>query len=174
MSLQIGQHAPDFTLDAVVGKEFKKVSLKDYKGKWVVLFFYPLDFTFICPTEILEFSKRAGEFGKLGAQILGGSIDSKFSHLAWVNKDLGELGFPLFADITKQVSRAYDVLDEDAGIAFRATIIIDPEGKVQYILKHTTGIGRSVDETVRSLQALQSGELCPVGWKPGEKTLGKR
>ena len=174
MALQIGQTAPGFTLEAVVGKEFKKVSLADYKGKWVVLFFYPLDFTFVCPTEIQEFSKRSGEFKKAGAQILGASIDSHFTHLAWINNGLGELTFPLLADLTKQVSRAYDVLNEDTGHTFRGTYLIDPEGKVQYILKHATGIGRSVDEILRSLQALQTGELCPVGWKPGDKTLTKK
>ena len=174
MSLQIGQTAPAFTVDAVVGKDFKKVSLSDYKGKWIVLFFYPLDFTFVCPTEIQEFSRRADEFAKLGCQILGASIDSQHTHLAWVNNGLGELKFPLLADLTKNLSRAYDILDEEAGHTFRGTYIIDPDGKVQYILKHKNSIGRSVDEVLRSLQALQSGELCPVDWKPGQATLSKK
>lgn len=173
MSLQIGHAAPDFTAEAVVGKDFKKVSLKDYKGKWVCLFFYPLDFTFVCPTEIQEFSRRADDFAKANCQVLGASIDSKFTHLAWINNGLGELKFPLVADLTKQISRAFDVLDEENGHTFRGTYLIDPEGKVQFILKHSTGIGRSVEEILRSLQALQTGELCPVEWKPGQKTLSK-
>jgi alkyl hydroperoxide reductase subunit AhpC len=171
MSLQIGQKAPDFTLDAVVGKDFKKVSLSDYKGKWVCLFFYPLDFTFVCPTEIQEFSRRADEFKKEGCELIGGSIDSKFTHLAWINNGLGDLNFPLVADLTKNVSRAYDILDEENGHTFRATFLIDPDGNVQYMLKHSNSVGRSVDEIIRSLQALKTGELCPVGWKPGDKTL---
>lgn len=171
MSLQVGQPAPQFSAKAVVGKDFKKVSLADYKGKWVVLFFYPLDFTFVCPTEIQEFSRRADDFTKAGAQILGASIDSEHTHLAWINNGLGELKFPLVADLTKQIGRAYDVLDEESGHTFRGTFIIDPEGKVQYALKHANGIGRSVDETLRSLQALQTGELCPVDWKPGQAVL---
>ena len=171
MALQIGQTAPSFDLEGVVGKEFKKVKLEDYKGKWVVLFFYPLDFTFVCPTEIQEFSKRHAEFEKLDAQVLGASVDSKFSHLAWINSELGELNYPLLSDITKQVSRAYDVLDEEGGVSFRGTFIIDPEGNLRYALKHDNSIGRSVEELLRSLQALQSGELCPAEWKPGGEFL---
>jgi peroxiredoxin 2/4 len=171
MALQIGQQAPGFELDAVVGKDFKKVKLSDYKGKWVVLFFYPLDFTFVCPTEITEFSKRNADFEKAGAQVLGASVDSKFSHLAWINNGLGEISFPLLADLTKQVSRAYDILDEENGITFRGTYIIDPDGKLRFALKHDNAIGRSVEEMLRNLQALQSGELCPAEWKPGQPHL---
>ena len=171
MALQIGQTAPSFELEGVVNKEFKKVKLEDYKGKWVVLFFYPLDFTFVCPTEIQEFSKRHSEFEKLDAQVLGASVDSKFSHLAWINSDLGDLNYPLLSDITKHVARAYDVLDEVGGVSFRGTFIIDPEGNLVYALKHDNSIGRSVTELLRSLQALQSGELCPAEWKPGEDFL---
>ena len=172
MSIKVGQNAPEFTLQGVVGDKFKDVCLDEFKGKWVVLFFYPLDFTFICPTEITEFSKRDSEFKALNAQILGVSIDSVFSHKAWL-KDLGNLNYPLLSDITKEVSRKYGVLLEDKGIALRGTFIIDPEGKLRYQLVHDLGIGRSVEEILRVLRALQTGELCPVEWKPGKRTLGK-
>jgi len=169
--VQVGQSAPDFELEAVLGKEFKKISLKDYRGKWVVLFFYPLDFTFVCPTEITAFSKRIKEFEAAGAVILGGSIDSKFSHLGWIEHGLGQISYPLFSDITKEVSRAYGILMEDAGIALRGLFIINPQGIIQYQLVHDLSVGRSVDETLRVLKALQTGENCPIDWKPGEATL---
>ena len=172
MSTKVGQNAPEFTLQGVAGDKFKDVCLDEYKGKWVVLFFYPLDFTFICPTEITEFSKRDSEFKSMNAQVLGVSIDSVFSHNAWL-KELGNLNYPLLSDITKEVSRKYGVLLEDKGIALRGTFIIDPEGKLRYQLVHDLGIGRSVEEILRVLGALQTGELCPVEWKPGKKTLGK-
>ena len=172
MSIKIGQNAPEFTLQGVVGDKFKDVCLDEFKGKWVVLFFYPLDFTFICPTEITEFSKRDSEFKQLNAQVLGVSIDSVFSHKAWL-KELGNLNYPLLSDITKEVSRKYGVLLEEKGIALRGTFIIDPDGKLRYQLIHDLGIGRSIEEILRVLRALQTGELCPVEWKPGKKTLGK-
>jgi alkyl hydroperoxide reductase subunit AhpC len=171
MSVQVGQQAPYFQLETVVGKEFKKVSLEDYRGKWLVFFFYPLDFTFVCPTEIKGFSERLGDFKSANAEILGGSIDSKYSHLGWIENGLGEIKYPLFSDITKDVSRAYGVLQEDKGIALRGLFIIDPDGIVQYQLVHNLSVGRSVEETLRVLKALQTGENCPVNWKPGEKTL---
>ena len=167
----IGHAAPDFSMEGVVkGGEFKNINLKDYKGKWVVLFFYPLDFTFICPTEILEFSRRHNEFEAVNTQVLGVSIDSKFSHKAWL-KELGDLNYPLLSDITKSASRNYDVLLEEDGVALRGTFIIDPDGKVQYELRHGLSVGRSVTETLRVLDAIQSGGLCPVEWKKGDKTL---
>ena len=172
MSMKIGQNAPEFTMQGVVGDKFKDVCLDEFKGKWVVLFFYPLDFTFICPTEITEFSKRDSEFKALNAQVLGVSIDSVFSHKAWL-KELGNLNYPLLSDITKEVSRKYGVLLEEKGIALRGTFIIDPDGKLRYQLIHDLGIGRSIEEILRVLRALQTGELCPVEWKPGKKTLGK-
>ncbi len=173
MFVQVGKPAPGFTLDALVGQDFKKISLSDYKDKkWVILFFYPLDFTFVCPTEILEFSKRANEFEEMNAVILGASIDSIYSHKAWT-KELGELSYPLLSDITQEVARTYGVLIEEKGHALRGLYIIDPEGTLRYELVHDLSVGRSVDETLRVLKALQSGELCPVGWKPGQKTLGK-
>jgi peroxiredoxin 2/4 len=172
--LMVGQKAPEFTLEGVVGKgDFKQINLGDYKGKWVVLFFYPLDFTFVCPTEITEFSKRTEEFQKMNAVVLGCSTDSKFSHKAWINGGLGEIRYPLLADMNRDVSRKYGALIEEKGHTTRATFIIDPEGTLQYALYHNTQVGRSVGETLRVMEALQTGEKCPVDWKKGEKTLGK-
>ena len=170
--IQVGQPAPDFELEGVMGREFTKVSLSDYKGKWVVLFFYPLDFTFVCPTEIKEFTKRHKEIKALNGQVLGASVDSKYSHLAWVD-DIGEQAYPLLSDLTKDVSLDYEVLDEDQGFAQRGTFIIDPEGIVRWLVVSDANVGRSVEETIRVLKALQTGELCPVEWEPGEETLGK-
>ncbi len=173
MYLQVGLPAPKFSLEALVKDNFEKVSLDDYKGKWVVFFFYPLDFTFVCPTEILEFSKRIEEFKKLNAVVLGCSIDSVYSHKAWT-KELGELSYPLLSDITRDTSRDYGILIEEKGMALRGLYIIDDEGVLRYQVVHDVNVGRSVDETLRVLQALQSGELCQVGWKPGQKTLSAK
>ncbi len=171
---QVGKPAPDFTLDAVVNKEFKEIHLADYRGKWVVLFFYPLDFTFVCPTEITGFNKALDDFRKLNAEVRGASVDSKYSHLAWIKRgDLGDLRFPLLADFRKVVAARYGILDEKVGVALRGLFIIDPDGNLQYELVHNLSVGRSVEETLRVLEALQTGELCPLGWKPGQKTLGK-
>jgi len=170
----IGEPAPNFTLDAVVGSEFKIVSLADYRGKWVVLFFYPLDFTFVCPTEIRGFNEKLDAFNKLNAVVLGASVDSQYSHLAWIKRgDLGDLKFPLLSDFKKEVAKRYGILDEKEGVALRGLFIIDPEGVLQYQLVHNLSVGRSVEETLRVLEALQTGELCPLGWHPGQKTLGK-
>lgn len=169
----VGKKAPDFTTEAVIGDgEYKKVSLSDYNGKWVVLFFYPADFTFICPTEIQEFSKRDEEFKKMNAVILGCSTDSKHSHKAWINSGLGRLNHPLLADFNKTIARDYDCLETN-GEAQRATFIIDPNGIVQSATYNADLLGRSVSETLRLVQAAQTGERCPVEWKPGAKTLGK-
>jgi len=171
---KVGEPAPDFTLEAVVGKEFKKVSLTDYRGKWVVFFFYPLDFTFVCPTEIKGFNQALDSFNKLNAVVLGGSVDSKFSHLAWIKRgDLGDLNYPLLSDFKKEVAGRYGILDEKEGAALRGLFIIDPDGILQYQLVHNLSVGRSVEETLRVLEALQTGELCPLGWHKGDKTLGK-
>ena len=170
---QVGEFAPDFCTEALMPDgTFGEISLEDYQNKWVVLFFYPLDFTFVCPTEILEFSKRHKEFEKLDTQVLGISTDSIYSHQAWCNGDLGKLNYPLLSDITKDISYEYEVLLEEKGIALRGTFIIDPEGVIRIKVVHDLDIGRSVDETLRVLTALQTGELCPVGWKKGKKTLG--
>lgn len=174
----VGKPAPDFELESTKNLETldEKVRLSDYKGKWLILFFYPLDFTFVCPTEITALSDRYQEFADLNADILGVSTDSKYSHRAWIktprdDNGLGNINFPLGADTTHKVSRDYGVLIEDEGIALRGLFIIDPEGIVRYQVVTDNNIGRSVDETLRVLQALQTGGLCPSDWKPGQKTL---
>ncbi len=168
------EKAPAFRAKAVVGKgEVVDVSLADYRGKWVVLFFYPLDFTTVCPTEIVEFSRRHREFEALDAQVLACSVDSQHSHRAWIQKDLKEVTFPLVADLTKEIARSFGALIEGQGFATRATYIIDPEGVVQYAAYHNTRVGRSVSETLRVLEALRTGEKCPAEWNKGQKTLGK-
>ncbi|MEI7512228.1 MAG: peroxiredoxin [Candidatus Uhrbacteria bacterium] len=170
----VGKPAPDFTLEGYASDDsMKNYSLKDYKGKWVVLFFYPLDFTFICPTEITEYSTNSPAFSALNAVVFGASTDSCHSHKAWCEQTLGKLAFPLLADMTHEVSRAYNVLIEEKGIALRGTFIIDPEGILRYALCHDNSVGRSTAETLRVLEGLQTGELCPASWKPGVKTLGK-
>ncbi len=163
--------APGFELEGVANGEFAAVKLADYRGKWLVLFFYPLDFTFVCPTEIREFSKRLPEFQEAGAEVVTLSVDSKYSHLAW-QKEIGDIAYPMLSDITKEVSRQYGVLLEDEGVALRGLFIIDTEGIVRYELIHDLSVGRNVSETLRVLKALQTGELCPVDWEPGETTLG--
>jgi peroxiredoxin 2/4 len=170
--VKVGKQAPTFTLEGYQNGEFKKYSLEDYKGKWIVLFFYPLDFTFVCPTEVTGFSKHIKEFDDLNTQILGVSVDSVHSHKAW-EKEIGKFEYPLLSDIQKDVSKLYNVLIEEEGIALRATFVIDPEGNVQYHLVNSNNIGRNIGEVIRVVTALQSGELCPVDWTPGSKTLGK-
>jgi len=174
----VAKKAPDFTMETALGngKDFGKASLSDYKGKWLVLFFYPLDFTFVCPTEITGLSQAAEEFKKLNTEILGVSTDSIHSHRAWINtpvseNGLGQLNFPLASDITKKVASDYGVLIEEEGVALRGLFIIDPEGEIKYQVVNHNDVGRSVDETLRVLQALQSGGLCPMNWKPGDKHL---
>ena len=179
--LRVGQAAPDFTATAVVDQEFKDVKLSSYRGKYVVLFFYPLDFTFVCPTEITAFSDRYAEFKALNTEVLGVSVDSQFSHLAWIQTDrksggIGDINYPLIADLKKEVSTAYNVLDPDAGIALRGLFVIDKEGVIQHSTINNLGFGRSVDETLRVLQAIQHiqanpDEVCPAGWQPGQKTM---
>ncbi len=174
MFAQVGGHAPDFTANAYFKGAFKKVTLSEHlnAGKWVVLFFYPLDFTFVCPTEIKQFSEKASEFEKEGAQILGISVDSEHSHQAWCQGDLGDLNFPLVSDLKKDISDMYGVLHPD-GVSFRGTFIIDPEGVIHHSTINNLPIGRNVGETLRTLVAAKSGDLCPVGWNKGEETLGK-
>lgn len=170
---KVGQKAPEFNLGACLGNgEFTKISLNDSRGKWTVLFFYPLDFTFICPTEIIGFSKRYDEFEKLNAVVYGCSTDSVHSHKAWL-KDLGELKTPLLSDMTHDVCAAYNVLIDEEGIALRGTFIIDPNGVLKYASVNSNEVGRSIDEIVRVLKAFQTGELCPVDWSEGKKTLGR-
>ncbi len=177
----VQKSAPDFKAQAVMPDgNFKDVSLSDYKGKWVVLFFYPLDFTFVCPTEILAFSDRIADFKAIGTEILGVSVDSHFTHLAWVNtprKDGGiqNLQYPLVADLNKSIARDYGVLIEEAGIALRGLFIINPEGKVAAATVHDLPVGRSVDETLRVIKAFQfvakHGEVCPANWSEGKPTM---
>jgi alkyl hydroperoxide reductase subunit AhpC len=172
MSL-VGKLAPDFTIDGVIDKKFEEYKLSQFEGKWVVLFFYPLDFTFVCPTEIKQFDKLHKDFTEENAVVLGVSIDSKFVHLAWLGSELGDLKFPLLSDITRNVSKDYGVLLDEAGHSLRATFIISPEGIVKYENIHVPEIGRSVKEILRCLKALKTGDLCPVEWEAGEQTLGK-
>ncbi|QUI21764.1 peroxiredoxin [Vallitalea pronyensis] len=169
----VGKKAPDFKMATALGDgtDFGSVALDDYKGKWLVLFFYPLDFTFVCPTEITGYSKKYEDFTKLGADVLAVSIDSQYSHQAWINGTLGQIAFPIASDMTKSVSNDYGVLLEEEGIALRGLFIVDPEGVIRYSVIHDLNVGRSVDETLRVLQALQAGGLCPVDWTPGENML---
>lgn len=179
--VQVQQKAPDFKAQAVMPDgSFKEIKLSDFKGKKVILFFYPLDFTFVCPTEIIAFSDKIGEFEKRGVQVLGCSIDSHFSHLAWRNtprKDggLGEIKYPLVADVTKDISRAYGVLLENAGIALRGTFLIDEEGQLRHMVINDLPLGRNIDEAIRMVDALtfnqKHGEVCPAEWKPGGDTI---
>lgn len=173
MAPYIGKPAPTFTAQSYLKGEIKDVSLSDYKGKWVVLFFYPLDFTFVCPTEIQGFDTLVPEFAKINAQVLGCSVDSVYSHKSWSEGALGQLNFPLVSDINHRISRDYGVLMEDKGISLRGCFIIDPEGNLRSYLVNDLSVGRNVEEVYRLVQAFQTGELCPVGWKPGQATLGK-
>jgi alkyl hydroperoxide reductase subunit AhpC len=171
---EVGSPAPSFSLDAVDNLEFKKISLNDYRGKWVVLFFYPGDFTFVCPTEIKGFNRSLAEFTALNTQVLAASVDSKFSHLAWLKSGaLDKLDYPLLSDFSKRTARAYGVLDEEKSYARRGLFIIDPNGIIQYRIVHSDKVGRSVEETLRVLKALQTQELCPINWKPGDTTIKK-
>lgn len=171
MAVQVGQPAPEFALTGVKDGEFVDVKLSDYRGKWVVLFFYPLDFTFVCPTEIQGYAKHNSEFEDLGAVVFGASTDSEHSHKAWIERDFGgSLPFPLLSDMRREAADAYGVL-LPKGIALRGTFIVDPEGTLKYAVVHDNNIGRNTEETLRVLQALQTGELCPVDWRPGQATL---
>ena len=180
MSVCVGEAAPDFTAMAVVDKQFKQVSLSDYKGKHVVLFFWPLDFTFVCPTEIVAFSDKMEEFKQRDTVVLGASVDSHFTHLAWQNTPrseggLGDISFPMVADQTHAIARSYGVLFEGKGLAFRGLFLIDKEGVIRHMLINDLPLGRNVDEAVRMVDALQffeeNGEVCPANWRPGEKSI---
>nr|YP_011007460.1 putative peroxiredoxin Ycf42 [Sporochnus bolleanus]WAM64889.1 putative peroxiredoxin Ycf42 [Sporochnus bolleanus] len=178
---QIGKVAPDFEAAAVFHEEIGKIRLSDYrKKKYVVLFFYPLNFTFVCPTEITSFSDRFEEFRSLDTEVLGISVDSEYSHLAWLEIDredggLGRLTFPLISDLKKEISNSYNILN-DSGVALRGLFIIDKEGVMQYSTTNNLSFGRSVDETLRILQAIQyvtenPDEVCPSDWEPGDETI---
>jgi alkyl hydroperoxide reductase subunit AhpC len=181
MSAKVGKPAPEFKLKSTKNATSSRdlgfeIALSDYKGKWLVFFFYPLDFTFVCPTEILALSDRYEDFTAIGAEVLGASTDSVFSHWAWINtprdkNGIAGLKFPLVADYKKETAIAYDVLDEVDGKAQRGLFIIDPEGVLKYMTVTSDNVGRSVDETLRVLQALQTGGLCSADWKPGKELL---
>jgi len=172
--IQINQQAPNFDdVTTYRAGEFTKVSLSQYRGKWLVLFFYPRDFTFVCPTELRGFARHTEELARLGCSILAASTDSEWSHKAWFERDLPEVKYPVLADTTQSISRAYQVLNEEDGSSERGLFIIDPEGVVKYALVSAGNVGRSVKETIRVIQALQSGDLCPMEWEPGQATLGK-
>ncbi|XP_021363085.1 peroxiredoxin-2-like [Mizuhopecten yessoensis] len=178
--LRLQKQAPEFRGTAVVDGEFKDISLADYRGKYVVFFFYPMDFTFVCPTEIIAFSDRIEEFRAIDCEVIACSCDSQFSHLAWINTPrkqggLGNMKIPLLADKTLEISRSYGALKEDEGISFRALFIIDGKGNLRQITMNDLPVGRSVDETLRLVQAFkftdEHGEVCPAGWKPGKDTI---
>jgi peroxiredoxin 2/4 len=178
---KVGQPAPAFKLKSTKGATSAKnlgaeISLSDFKGKWLIFFFYPLDFTFVCPTEIRALSDRLPDFQEIDTEVLGCSTDSVFSHFAWLSTPVDKNGiqgvkYPLVSDFTKEVSRAYGVLDESTGAAQRGLFIIDPEGTLKYAVVTADNVGRSVDETLRVLQALQTGGLCPAEWEPGKAML---
>ncbi|EPG76227.1 redoxin [Leptospira fainei serovar Hurstbridge str. BUT 6] len=176
---QVTSLAPDFKAEAVIGQQIKEIKLSEYKGKWVVLFFWPLDFTFVCPTEIIEYDAKLDEFRKLGAEVLGVSVDSAFTHLAWKNTarkqgGLGEIRYPLVADITKSIARDYGVLTE-GGVALRGTFVIDPKGVIRQSTINDLPVGRNIDEAIRLVKAFQfvekHGEVCPANWDEGKKTM---
>jgi peroxiredoxin (alkyl hydroperoxide reductase subunit C) len=182
MSVLVSKKAPDFKAAAVMadGSINEEFALSDYAGKYVVLFFYPLDFTFVCPTELIAFSRRNKEFEERGVQVIGCSIDSQFTHLAWRNTPVEEGGigavtYPLVADIKHEICRAYDVEFDAAGVAFRGSFLIDLKGIVRHQVVNDLPLGRNVDEMLRMIDALQftekHGEVCPAGWNRGDKGM---
>jgi alkyl hydroperoxide reductase subunit AhpC len=173
--LQVAQPAPQFEgIQSYHKGEFHRISLSDYKGKWLVLFFYPRDFTFICPTEIQEFGKHYEDFLKLNCEVLGSSTDSEYVHQAWYTTDdrLKNIEYPILADTTQEVAEMYGVLDVD-GSAQRGTFVIDPEGVMRFMLVSADSVGRNIKEMLRVVEALQTGERCPANWEHGKETLGK-
>lgn len=175
---KMGLPAPAFNLPSTKNVETleENVSLEHYKGKWLMMFFWPFDFTFVCPTEIIAFSDRYEEFLDLDCEIVGVSVDSVYTHRAWMDtprdrNGIGPIRYPMAGDVTRETASAYGVLDEKSGVAHRGLFIIDPEGILRYQVVTDMNVGRSVDETLRVLQALQAGGLCPANWKPGQKTL---
>jgi len=175
--LGIGEKFPDFSLPACVsiekGKEFKTITSHDVRGKWGVVFFWPLDFTFVCPTEIAEFNKELRAFKDRDAVVLGGSTDSQFVHLAWRQNhaDLKNLGYPMLADNKKELTEALGILHRDEKVPLRATYIIDPDGIIRWVSVNDLKVGRNVKEVIRTLDALQTDELCPCNWEQGQETL---
>ena len=181
MAVLVGKKAPDFSAKAVVdGSQIDDFTLSDHAGHYIVLFFYPLDFTFVCPTELHAFQEKEEEFKKRGAKLIGCSVDSSFSHLAWLQTPKAKGGiegvkYPIVADLTKTIAREYDVLKEDEGIAYRGLFLIDKEGVVRHQIVNDLPLGRSIDEALRMLDSLiffeKNGEVCPANWKEGEKSM---
>jgi peroxiredoxin 2/4 len=173
MTMCVGQMAPDFTAQAYMNGEITNVTLSDYTkaGKWVVLFFYPLDFTFVCPTELVGFNEMKAQFDAANVQLLAASVDSAYSHKAWSESSLGQMNYPIISDITHAISRGFNVLNEEKGISFRGVFIIDPEHKVRSYTVNDLSVGRNVEEILRTVQAFQTGVNCPVNWKQGQPTL---
>ncbi len=181
MSVRVGQPAPglDLALRAYdrtkdgTDQQFQDLKLSDFKGQWICLYFYPLDFTFVCPTEIVAFDKALGEFKDRETVVLTGSTDSVYSHKGWCDshKELGQLRHLMIGDASHELSRAFDVLDTAKGIAYRGVYLIDPAGTLRWLAVHDLGVGRNVDEVLRVLDALQTDKLCPCNWKPGQSTL---
>jgi peroxiredoxin (alkyl hydroperoxide reductase subunit C) len=175
--LTIGDKLPEFKLQAVTsldtGKEFQEIGNADLQGKWLVLFAWPMDFTFVCPTEIAEFGRRYLDFKERGAEVLGMSIDTQYVHLAWRqhHPDLKSLPYPMLADTKRELSQALGILHKDAGVDLRATFIVDPEGIIRWVTVNDLSVGRSVPETLRVLDGLQSDALCPCNWEKGQPTL---
>jgi len=176
--IKINEKAPTFKEDAFINNEIKKISLDDYKEKWVVLFFYPADFTFVCPTELGELAKHYEDFKKLNAEVISVSTDTAFVHKAWhdTSETIKQINFPMLADPAMRVSKAYETLIEEEGVSLRATFLIDPKGIVKAYEFHNNDIGRSITELLRKLEAAKfveehNGEVCPMNWHPGEKTL---
>ncbi|MES2537158.1 MAG: peroxiredoxin [Pseudomonadota bacterium] len=169
--LTVGQSLPNFSGEALLPNgEFAKINLSDYTGKWLVLFFYPLDFTFVCPTEIQGFNQMHDEFVKLNAVVLGASVDSVHCHKAWTEHGLGKITFPLIGDLKRELAQGCGILSSE-GFAHRATFVANPEGVIESVTINSSNVGRSPEETLRTLQALQSGGLAPCGWQPGQALL---
>lgn len=180
---QVRKPAPSFQATAVIDGDFKDITLETYKGRYLVLFFYPMDFTFVCPTEIIAFSDRVEEFRRINTEVVAVSVDSKYTHLAWINTPrsqggLGKMNIPLVSDITKRIAADYGVLvpdGPDAGVAFRGLFIINEQGIVRHVSINDLPVGRSVDEVLRLVQAFQytdkHDQVCPQGWQPGHKTM---
>lgn len=175
--LGVGEKFPEFSVLATVSTEknktFATITDRDYPGKWKLYFFWPKDFTFVCPTEIAAFGKLNGEFAERDCQVLGGSVDSEFVHLAWRQNhpDLKELPFPMLADIKRELSTALGILDPQAGVTQRATFLVDPENIIRFVLVNDLSVGRNPQEVIRVLDALQTDELCPCNWQKGEPVL---
>ena len=176
--LTVGDTFPEFALQAAIslekGKEFQEITHASHPGRWQVVFFWPMDFTFICPTEIAEFGRRHRDFADRDAVVLGASTDTHFVHLAWRrnHEDLKSLPFPMLADTKRELATALGILHKQDGVALRATFVVDPEGIIRHVSVNDLSVGRNVDETLRVLDALQTDELCPCNWQKGQPTLG--